>query len=84
MDVGVRDLRDHLSHYLQAVQDGQEIIVTDHGRAVARLVPTSPSALDRLISEGRATPARNPKRKKLPSLMSTDGNVSDFINEQRR
>ena len=39
MEVGVRELRDRLSHYLSVVRDGQEVTVTDHGKAVAVLVP---------------------------------------------
>lgn len=39
MNVGVRELRDGLSRYLMAVRGGAELTVTDHGKAVARLVP---------------------------------------------
>ncbi|MGH8581882.1 MAG: type II toxin-antitoxin system Phd/YefM family antitoxin [Gammaproteobacteria bacterium] len=36
MQVTVRDLKNHLSEYLRRVQAGEEIIVTSHGRRVAR------------------------------------------------
>jgi prevent-host-death family protein len=53
---GIRELRDHLGRYLELVRDGQEITVTDHGKALARLVPLDrPRPLDRLIAEGLAT-----------------------------
>lgn len=84
MEAGVRELRDHLSHYLDAVRDGQEATVTDHGEAVARLVPLErPRALDRLIAEGLVTPARVRKRAR-PRPISTSGTVSDLVAEQRR
>ena len=37
--VGVRELKNQLSRYLKRVQEGEEIIVTEHGRSVARLLP---------------------------------------------
>jgi len=37
--VGVRDLKNALSEHLRRVKRGEEIVVTEHGRAVARLSP---------------------------------------------
>ena len=37
--VGVRDLKNKLSEMLRRVRGGESIVVTDRGRAVARLVP---------------------------------------------
>lgn len=85
MEAGVRELRDHLSRYLDVVRDGQEITVTDHGKAVARLVPLDrPRPLDRLIAEGLATPARAPKRPRSARGIASKGSVSDLVAEQRR
>lgn len=39
MEAAMRDLGAHLSRYLSIVRDGQELTVTGHGKAVARLVP---------------------------------------------
>ena len=58
--VGVRELRQNLSVYLDRVKDGETLVVTEHGHAVARLAPLvgdPESVLDRLIAEGRAWPA---------------------------
>jgi prevent-host-death family protein len=38
-EVGVRELHDRLSRYVQHVKDGAEVVVTMRGRRVARLVP---------------------------------------------
>lgn len=85
MEAGVRDLRDHLSRYLAQVRDGAEITVTDHGHAVARLVPLQqPRTLDRLIAEGLVTPARTPKRTRTAPPITAEGTVSDLVAEQRR
>lgn len=38
--VGVRELRQNLSKYLDRVKAGEALTVTERGRVVARLVPT--------------------------------------------
>ena len=37
--VGIRDAKIHLSKYVKMVQKGNEIILTDHGRPVGKIVP---------------------------------------------
>jgi prevent-host-death family protein len=37
----VSELKSHLSEYLAQVKEGSEILITDHGKPVARLVPLS-------------------------------------------
>jgi prevent-host-death family protein len=56
--VGVRELRQNLSVYLERVVAGERFDVTDHGQVVAMLIPSAPSVtlLDRLIADGRAIP----------------------------
>jgi prevent-host-death family protein len=39
VSIGVADLKARLSAYLDQVRSGQELLITDHGRPVARLVP---------------------------------------------
>ena len=67
--VGVRELRQNLSIYLDRVKKGEALTVTEHGAAVAilRPLPADGSALDRLAAEGRA---RTPSRE-LTSLAKT-------------
>lgn len=85
MEAGVRELRDHLSRYLELVRDGTEVTVTDHGKAVARLVPLDrPRPLDRLIAEGLVTPPHASKRARSGSAIAAKGSVSDLVAEQRR
>jgi prevent-host-death family protein len=67
--VGVAELRQNLSRYLRRVEQGERLLVTDRNRPVAELgpPPSSGSALDRLISEGRiARPARRGLSGPLP------------------
>jgi prevent-host-death family protein len=84
MQVGVRELRNHLSRYLDRVRGGEEVVVTDRGRAIARVLPVGAErTLDRLIAEGVVTPARQPKRRGAKP-MTTSGAVSDLVADQRR
>ncbi|HET6294989.1 MAG TPA: type II toxin-antitoxin system prevent-host-death family antitoxin [Kribbella sp.] len=84
MDVGIRELRDGLSRHLADVRAGGTITITDHGRPIARIVPVEvPTALERLIADGRVTPATRRKRA-APEPIKTAGPVSDLIDEQRR
>src|SRR5215468_396771 len=62
VEVGVRALRDGLSRHLAEVRKGHTVTVTDHGRAIARIVPVgTPTALERLVAEGRVRPATRRK-----------------------
>ena len=55
--VGVRQLRQNLSRYLNEVKSGSTLVVTERGREVARLVPSGvgDSVLGRLAAERGAT-----------------------------
>lgn len=60
-EVGVRDLRDHLSRYLERVKAGEELTVTEHGRPIARLVAPRPrDRWDELVARGLIRPALEP------------------------
>ncbi|MGI8413813.1 MAG: type II toxin-antitoxin system Phd/YefM family antitoxin [Solirubrobacteraceae bacterium] len=41
VQVGVAQVKAHFSELLARVRGGEEIVVTDHGRPVARLIPVS-------------------------------------------
>lgn len=61
--VGVRELRQNLSRYLERVKDGETLTVTERGHEVARLVPSN-SAIDPYYLElaeqyGAAIPVRD-------------------------
>jgi prevent-host-death family protein len=63
--VGVRELRQNLSVYLDRVKAGETLEVTEHGMLVAELRPRPPkptSILDQLIAEGKVTPATHDHR----------------------
>lgn len=71
LTVGVRELRQNLSVYLARVKRGTTYSVTEHGHIVALLRPTPPTddVIERLVAEGRATPARKPAAR-LPKALA--------------
>lgn len=55
--VGVRELRQNLSVYLEEVKRGRSLTVTEHGQRVAVLAPIpKTSVLERLVAEGKMRP----------------------------
>ena len=87
--VGIRDLKNQLSRFVAQVRQGQEVMVTDRGVAVARLVPVDTSrALDQLIAEGLVEPAptRHARRGERPRarLRGQGPTMAEYIADQRR
>jgi prevent-host-death family protein len=64
MDVAVTELRAHLSEWLERARAGSEVVITDRGVPVARLLGlTTTATLERLTAEGvigRAQAASRP------------------------
>lgn len=59
--IGVRELRQHASRYLDRVRAGETIEVTDRGTPVARLVPITEESWDALVASGQVLDAQNPE-----------------------
>ncbi len=87
MDVAVAELRAHLSEWLERAREGDEVVITDRGVPVARLLGLAATGtLQRLAAEGvigRAAAARRPPaagrvrpRPRRP--------VADIVSDQRR
>jgi prevent-host-death family protein len=85
-EVGVRDLRDHLSSYLERVKDGETITVTEHGRPIARLVRDEPLSAHMLslVAQGKITlPTKPfPRWEDIPHV-EYDGSIQDLMDEIR-
>lgn len=84
MEVGIRELRADLSRFIKRVRSGEEVVVTDRGKAVARLVPLDGErTIDRLIREGLVTPAPNRGPRTLPKPIEGAGPLSDLVIDGR-
>ena len=84
--VGVREVRQNLSVYLDRVKAGETLEVTEHGRPVARLGPIPPervSIVDRLIAEGKITPATTDHRTLPPPPKIPGRPLSEILQEMR-
>jgi prevent-host-death family protein len=80
MRVGIRELRDRLKYYVQTAHRGEDVVITDRGRPVARLVALHEKRpVDRLIEAGLATAPRRPKGEVDWTPVASDGSVSDLI-----
>jgi prevent-host-death family protein len=60
--IGIRELRQHASVYVDLAEKGYTVDITNRGRLVARLVPVGEagSPLERLIAAGILEPAEEP------------------------
>ena len=88
----VSELKTSLSAYLLGVKNGEEVLVTERGRPVARLVPAvgaeSPgSRKSRLIRAGILRPGSgkiSPDLLKPSSVRDPEGKVLQGLLEERR
>ena len=87
MDVAVSELRAHLSEYLDRVRAGDEVVITDRGIPVARLLSlTATATLERLAADGvigRATAPTRPLASGQPRPRPLRP-VADLVGDQRR
>lgn len=83
-EVGVRELHDRLSGYLEQVEQGAEIVVTRRGRPVARLSRfEGERPLEELARRGLIRLPEGPRRPAKPGV-KTNEPISDLVKEQRR
>jgi prevent-host-death family protein len=87
MDVPVTELRAHLSQWLERARSGDEVVITDRGVPVARLLGlTTAATLERLAADGvigRPSAARRP-RASGRSRPRSRRPLADIVSEQRR
>ncbi len=89
MNVGIRELKAHLSEYLARVREGEALIITDRGKPVARIEPLHterlPAKFQELIRSGRVVD-KGPLRYLPTPVRMTPGEKTstDFVREQRR
>lgn len=84
--VGVRELRQNLSVYLDRVKKGEALTVTEHGAPVAVLRPidAGQSVLDRLVAEGRARKPLHPlAARPRPLSIRLDKPLTRLLDDQR-
>lgn len=86
--VGVRDLKNQLSSFLDRVKAGEEITVTEHGRPIARLTAAGPDVdrMANLVAAGVIRPAPTGRRrvpvKRVP-IVGGAASLAHQVSEQR-
>ncbi len=88
---GVRDLKDNLSRYLTSVKNGDRIVVTEHGRPIARIVPVDRKSasleeqLAPMVADGTIRPPVKALRKmSLPTVTLDGALLSETVIRDRR
>lgn len=81
--IGIRELRQNASKFIERVKAGETLEVTERGRPVALLAPLPKpmSVLDRLVAEGRATPPTGRLEDLPPPIKVDDPDISRKIKE---
>ena len=85
--IGIRELKSKLSECVRDVRAGQTIVVTERGRAVARLIPNATSLRERLAelksAGGIQWSGRRLSRAKPVARVRGKRTVADLVSENR-
>lgn len=88
---GIKDIKNNLSRYLERVKSGEEILITDRGKPIARIVKEDAgnaslrSALNPLIQKGLVVmPSHGLRIDSLPKIKTGGKPASDMVMEDRR
>ena len=83
--VGIKELKAKLSSYIDKVNKGDQVIITEHGKEVAMIIPITKErkAIRTLIDSGKAHWAGG-KPKGLPGVRIKGRPLSETILGERR
>jgi prevent-host-death family protein len=91
ISAGIKELKNNLSRYLALVKRGEDIMITDRGKAVARIIQEGPKnksireALSPLIVKGLITLPSQGIDNEITALVEVpDKPVSEMAIEDRR
>jgi prevent-host-death family protein len=89
--VGVRDAKIHLSRFLQIVKNGGEVVITQRGKPVGKLIPYESSELSlsqrlrNLETKGWVKPIIQKQKDRIPSpIPLPDDLAQQYLQEDRR
>jgi len=85
VSVGVKELKSKLSSYVDKVRHGEEIVITEHGKEVALVIPVTKErkAVKALLEMGRAKWAGG-KPEGLEGIKIKGKPLSKTVLEERR
>jgi prevent-host-death family protein len=88
--VGIREAKAKLSHYVDLARRGEEVILTERGTPVVRLVaiaaqrPSEADVLGELAELGLVDPAAKPPERHRPIRPTYKQSISRLVRELRR
>jgi len=85
VSVGIKELKAKLSSYVDRVRHGEEVVITEHGKEVALVIPISRErkALKSLIDSGKAKWSGG-KPEGLDNVKIKGRSLSKTVLEERR
>jgi prevent-host-death family protein len=85
ISAGIKELKAKLSSYIDTVNKGDQIVITEHGREVAIIIPISKErkTINALVDAGMAHWAGG-KPKGVTGIKIKGGPLSETILEERR
>jgi prevent-host-death family protein len=88
MSVGIRELKNKLSYYLERVKGGESLAVTEHGRTIAYILPSEKApqyeSLVRMVREDLASWKGGKPRGASKPAKTKGKPVSRIVIEERR
>jgi prevent-host-death family protein len=88
--VGIRDAKMHLSKYIKMVQRGAEVIITDRGRPVGKIIPIQTRELSlgervkRLEDQGLIDPIAGKSVNKIPPPIPVPNGIAQKMLQEDR
>ncbi len=89
ISVGIREAKINLSKLLKGVQEGREIIITDRGRPVGKIIPVPKGSLplaDRISEmerEGWIEPRKKKSRELYSPILLPEEQAQKFLKEEQ-
>jgi len=88
---GIKEFKNRLSQYLSIVKKGEDVLITERGKIIARAIQENPEikslrkALDPLIRQGLVKYPVGDINRQIPQPLKTKGKpVSQIVIEDRR
>jgi len=84
--IGVRDAKANLSRVIREVKAGKEVLITEYGRPVARVVPITQTSLEDRIAEMelQGEIARGKRTSTVPPTLNVpEGVAQKYLQEGR-
>ena len=88
---GIKEFKNKLSHYLSFVKNGEDVLISERGKVIARVIKEEPQntslrhILHPLIMRGLVTFPRKELNKDIPEPIEVPGKpVSEMVIEGRR